>query len=112
MNELAYASVTEISRLVRAREVSPVEIVDYFLGRISDRNRSLNAFVFVDVEGARERARAAEKALYSGEALGLLHGVPMALKDLFDYRPGWVNTLAGSARSRNIAVMDTACLRR
>ena len=95
MNELAYASVTEISRLVRAREASPVEIVDYFLDRISDRNRSLNAFVFVDVEGARERARAAEKALYSGEALGLLHGVPMALKDLFDYRPGWVNTLGG-----------------
>src|SRR6266404_4556311 len=91
MNELAYASVTEISRLVRAREASPVEIVDYFLGRISDRNRSLNAFVFVDVEGARE----AEKALYSGEALGPLHGVPMALKDLFDYRPGWVNTLGG-----------------
>lgn len=48
MNELAYASVTEIGRLVRAREASPVEIVDYFLRRISDRNRSLNAFVFVE----------------------------------------------------------------
>ncbi len=95
MSELAYASAMEISRLVRAGEVSPVEIVDYFLGRISDRNRSLNAFVFVDAEGARERARAAEKALCSGEALGPLHGVPTALKDLFDYRPGWVNTLGG-----------------
>ncbi len=95
MNELAYASATEIARLVRARELSPVEIVDYFLDRISDRNRSLNAFVFIDADGARERARAAEKALYSGEALGPLHGVPAALKDLFDYRPGWVNTLGG-----------------
>jgi len=95
MNELAYASAKEIGRLVRTREVSPVEIVDYFLSRIGNRNRSLNAFVFVDADGARERARAAEKALYSGEALGPLHGVPAALKDLFDYRPGWVNTLGG-----------------
>jgi amidase len=95
MHELAYASATEIGRLVRTREVSPVEIVDYFLSRISERNQSLNAFVFVDAEGARKRARAAEKALYSGEALGPLHGVPAALKDLFDYRPGWVNTLGG-----------------
>jgi amidase len=95
MSELAYASATEMARLVRAREVSPVEIVDYFLARIAERNGSLNAFVFVDAEGARERARAAEKALYSGEALGPLHGVPAALKDLFDYRPGWVNTLGG-----------------
>src|ERR1700676_1359786 len=95
MNELAYASVTEIRRLVRAREASPVEVVDYFLGRISDRNRSLNAFVFVDGEAAREGARAAEKGLCLGEPLGPLHGVPMALKDLFNYRPGWVSTLGG-----------------
>ena len=95
MNELAYASAKEIARLVRTREVSPVEIVDYFLARIEERNRALNAFVFVDADGARDRARAAEKALYSGETLGPLHGVPAALKDLFDYRPGWVNTLGG-----------------
>jgi amidase len=91
MHGLAYDSATQIGPLVRTREVSPVGIVDYFLGRIGERNQSLNAFVFVDAEGARKRARAAEKALYSGEALGPLHGVPAALKDLFNYRPGWVN---------------------
>ena len=95
MDELAYASAKEIARLVRAREVSPVEIVEFFLARIEERNRALNAFVFVDTEGARDRARAAEKAVCSGENLGPLHGVPAALKDLFDYRPGWVNTLGG-----------------
>jgi amidase len=95
MNELAYASATEIARLVRARKMSPVEIVDYFFDRINERNRSVNAFVFLDPEGARIQARAAEKALYSGAALGPLHGVPTALKDLFDYRPGWVNTVGG-----------------
>ena len=39
MHELAYASATEIGRLVRTREVSPVEIVDYFLSRISERTK-------------------------------------------------------------------------
>jgi amidase len=95
MDKLAYASAKEIARLVRAREASPVEIVDYFIDRIRERNGSLNAFVFLDADGARERARVAEKALYSGETLGPLHGVPTALKELFDYRPGWVNTLGG-----------------
>jgi amidase len=95
MDNLAYISAKEIARLVRAREASPVEIVDYFIDRIREPNESLNAFVFLDAEGARERARVAEKALYSGETLGPLHGVPSALKDLWDYRPGWINTLGG-----------------
>src|SRR5215469_2035376 len=95
MDKLAYVSAAEIARLVRTREASPVEIVDYFIDRIRERNGSLNAFVFLDEDGARERARVAEKALFSGEKLGPLHGVPAALKDLFNYRPGWVNTLGG-----------------
>ena len=70
MNELAYASAKEIGRLVRAREVSPVEIVDYFLGRIEDRNRSLNAFVFVDADGSpRACPRSREGALFGSKLL-------------------------------------------
>jgi amidase/aspartyl-tRNA(Asn)/glutamyl-tRNA(Gln) amidotransferase subunit A len=80
MNELAYASAREIARLVRAREISPVEIVDFFIGRIRERNQNLNAFVFLDEDGARERARAAEKALCSEEALGTFARCPGSIK--------------------------------
>ena len=46
-------------------------------------------------EDAREQAREAEHALTSGEELGPLHGVPTAMKDLFDFKPGWVSTFGG-----------------
>ncbi len=86
--ELAYLSASELAFRIRRRELSPVEVVDAFIARIEQRNPSLNAFVYFGFEEARERARAAEAALMRGEALGPLHGVPTAIKDLFDFKPG------------------------
>ncbi|MCW2946369.1 MAG: Amidase [Actinoallomurus sp.] len=93
--ELAYQSATELAAAVRSREVSPVEVVDYFLDRIAERNPSLNAFVFLAADEARKAARRAEKAVSDGDELGPLHGVPTALKDLFDFNPGWPSTYGG-----------------
>jgi Asp-tRNA(Asn)/Glu-tRNA(Gln) amidotransferase A subunit family amidase len=82
---MAVMSVTtlpahEIARLVTRREVSPVEIVDAHLERIEALNPSLNAFVYVDAEGARRAARSAEEAVRRGDPLGPLHGVPLSIK--------------------------------
>lgn len=90
-----WRSAGEIAAEVRARRVSPVEVMDATIARIEARNPSLNAFVFTDFEGARAAAKKAEQAVMSGAALGPLHGVPTAMKDLFDFKPGWPTTLGG-----------------
>jgi amidase len=94
-NDLAWKSASELAAMIRARELSPVELMQATIARIEARNPSLNALVFTDFEGAMEAARAAEQTLMSGTATGPLFGVPSALKDLFDFKPGWPATLGG-----------------
>lgn len=106
--ELTSASASDLARAIRCRELSPVEVLDAFAARIEQRNPSLNAFVFLDLDQARDRARAAEDALFSGAELGPLHGVPTAMKDLFDFKPGWPTTLGGIPALKDW-VADTYC---
>jgi amidase len=94
-DELAYMGAAELAGRIRARELSPVEVVDAAIERIEARNERLNAFVYLGFEDARRAAREAEEALVAGEEVGPLHGVPVAIKDLFDFKPGWVATLGG-----------------
>lgn len=82
--ELCYTSATEIARRIRAGELSPVDVVDAFLDRIEAHDDDINAFVTVLWEEARDAAETAEEAVESGEELGPLHGVPVAIKDLTD----------------------------
>jgi len=70
--------------MVRDRAISPVELVDSHLAQIAARNPSINAFVTVLEDEARAAARLAENAVMHGEPLGLLHGVPVTVKDSFD----------------------------
>lgn len=107
-SELAYTTATELATRIRRRDLSPVEVVEAYIQRIQDRNPSLNAFVYFGFEDARQRAREAEQALMSGEEVGPLHGVPTAMKDLFDFKPGWVTTFGG-VRAFKEYVADFYC---
>jgi amidase len=107
-DDLAYMMATELAWRIRSRQLSPVEVVDAFIGRIEERNPSLNAFVYRGYEDAREQAREAERALTSGGELGPLHGVPTAMKDLFDFKPGWVSTFGGIRALKDL-VIDSYC---
>jgi Asp-tRNA(Asn)/Glu-tRNA(Gln) amidotransferase A subunit family amidase len=78
----------ELARLVRGREVSPVEVLDAHLERIEGLDPTLNAYVTVLGDEARRRALDAERAILVGAELGPLHGVPVAIKDLFDFKAG------------------------
>src|SRR5438105_7132225 len=83
---------TEVAARIARKDVSPVEVVDIFLERIDQHNKTLNAYVLVLHEEARRLAREAEKAVVSGVKLGPLHGLPIAIKDLFDFKAGVPNT--------------------
>jgi len=87
-------TILEAARRLRAREVSAVELLDQCLGRIAELNPSLCAFITVTEESARESARQADRELAGGLDRGPLHGIPIALKDIFLTRG--VRTTAGS----------------
>ncbi len=70
--------------LVRDGVLSPVELVDEHLAQIAAQNPALNAFTMVFEQEARAAAKRAEAAVTRGEPLGLLHGVPVTVKDSFD----------------------------
>ena len=79
MNDILYGSLISMAERVRGGEISPIELVDAHLQRIERLNPKLNAFVNVDAERARARAKAAEAAMSAPggkNALGSLHGVP------------------------------------
>lgn len=97
MNEsdFAYMSAAEIARRIRSRELSPVEVVDAAIARIEKRNPSLNALIYLGFDDARREARRAEAEVMGGDDLPPLHGVPAAIKDLFDFKPGWPTTYGG-----------------
>ena len=84
MVELFWASMTELARMIATKAVSPVEVVRAHLDRIAALDGDLRAYITVCDDAAIEAARAAEAALMSGQPVGPLHGVPYALKDLYD----------------------------
>jgi amidase/aspartyl-tRNA(Asn)/glutamyl-tRNA(Gln) amidotransferase subunit A len=87
------ARATELAARIRRGDLSPVTAVEECLERIHERDEDLNAFVTVLDEEARERAHEAEAAVEAGAELGPLHGVPIAIKDLFDFKSGVRNTM-------------------
>jgi aspartyl-tRNA(Asn)/glutamyl-tRNA(Gln) amidotransferase subunit A len=94
MANLFWASMTELARLIATKAVSPVEVVRVHLDRIAGLDGDLRAYITVCADAAMEAARAAEAALMSGGPVGPLHGVPYALKDLYD--TAGVRTTGGS----------------
>ncbi|MCC7023944.1 MAG: amidase [Thermomicrobiales bacterium] len=79
---LAWMDATSLAHRIRTRELSPTDVADATLGRIDRYNGFLNAFCTVTPELAREDARRIENALNSGDPVGPLADVPIAIKDL------------------------------
>ncbi len=83
MSELVWKPVTELARMIAAKQLSPVDVVRAYLDRIEVLDGKLRAYITVCREEALAAAKAAEAAVMNGDALGRLHGVPIGLKDLY-----------------------------
>lgn len=77
-------TITELGPLLAERAVSPIELTEAYLARIAQHDGPLHAYVLVTADRARADAQAADSAFARGVARGPLHGVPIALKDLYD----------------------------
>jgi amidase len=94
---------------IRRKEISPVEAVEAAIARIEAHNPKINALVVFGFDDARKAAKAAEAAIMRGDEVGPLHGVPIAMKDNFDYKPGWVTTFGGVRALKNY-IAHTYCM--
>ncbi|TAK79973.1 MAG: amidase [Betaproteobacteria bacterium] len=99
-------SLAEAAAAIRERRVSSEELTRACLDRIEQIDPHVNAFIRVRAQAAIAEARAADQALASGQAIGLLHGVPIAYKDMF-HRAGEVSTF-GSHPRNHLGASDTA----
>jgi aspartyl-tRNA(Asn)/glutamyl-tRNA(Gln) amidotransferase subunit A len=91
---LAALTITEASALVAAKKLSPVELTAAVLARAERLNGQLNAYIRVTGDPATDAAKRAESEIAAGNSRGPLHGIPVALKDLYDL--AGVPTTAGS----------------
>src|SRR3954463_14297424 len=82
MSDLHDLTATEQVDAIRSRRVSSRELVEHYLDRIDQHDPMLGAFITVFADEACAAADAADAAIAAGDALGLLHGLPLALKDL------------------------------
>ena len=98
-SELAFTPAVDIRRMIANGEISSVELTEFFYQRIEELNPKLNAYLTLCPDQALADARAADEAVQRGDELGLLHGIPISVKDL-ELTKG-VRTTMGSAIFRD-----------
>ncbi|WP_343650860.1 amidase family protein [Herbaspirillum sp.] len=104
-------SAVELRRLIGSRQLSPVELLDACIARIETINPHINAVTATCFERARVEARAAEQAVMDGQPLGLLHGLPMGIKDL-EETAGLLTTYGSPLYRGNVPERDNALVAR
>ena len=85
-SELHDLSLAQLSDVIAARTLSPVELVDALIRRVEDFDGQTRTFITPTFELARRQARAAEAEIAAGPRRGPLHGIPFGLKDIYDTR--------------------------
>jgi amidase len=103
--ELAFSSATDLAQLIQRKQISSFELTQYYIERIEQFDKVLNAVVVRDFERALEAAKLSDKSLALGYRLGSLHGVPMTIKEAFDVS-GLPTTWGVPEQRDNLALND------
>ena len=109
--DIPFLSATELSGFLQRKEISPVEAVDAYLGRIEQVDPNLNAYITVLATEARQAALDADREIAGGGYRGPLHGVPVAVKDQI-HSKGIRTTDASKIRSDFVPEEDATVLAR
>jgi Asp-tRNA(Asn)/Glu-tRNA(Gln) amidotransferase A subunit family amidase len=110
-DELTQMCALDLRHLIANKEVSPVEILEKSLRQLEQTEPKINAFAHVTADLAFRSARRAETAVLAGEDLGLLHGIPVSVKDLIPVA-GTPCEFGSRAMLGNIAAADAPCVER
>lgn len=111
MTDLAYMPIVEVATLLEKREISPVELTRSLLDRIDSMDKHLHSYRTVLTDRALEQARRAEKEIANGEYRDLLHGIPIAVKDLV-YTAGLPTFCGSTLMAGWLPADDATVLRR
>ena len=111
MHEALALSIDAVAGLIRAGDLSPVELVDAALARIEATEPLINAFSVVVHDRAKQAAKTAEAEIANGAWKGPLHGVPIAMKELYDVR-GLPTTCSSKVRHDHVATGDSTATAR
>jgi aspartyl-tRNA(Asn)/glutamyl-tRNA(Gln) amidotransferase subunit A len=108
MAELTDLGIAEASRLIAAKQLSPVELTTACLERIAALDWQLDSFVTLTADRARAEARAAERAVMADGPRSPMHGIPYCLKDIYD-TAGIRTTAMSKLLEHNVPDRDSAC---
>jgi amidase len=111
MTNIVFKSALELGRMLRARKISARDLLQACLSQYAKHNSTINAVIFTNLDKAQKAATAVDKRLAKGKPLSVFDGVPMTIKESFDWE-GAPSTWGDPALKDNIAAKDAVALQR
>ncbi|MDO5980985.1 amidase [Flavivirga spongiicola] len=112
MKSIIFKSATEITKLIRDKKISCVEVTKQFVGHIETYNKTINAITdIIDYDDIITEAKVKDRLLNNGEVIGPLHGLPITVKDTFNVK-GLISSNGNPKLKGNIADHDAELVKR
>ena len=109
--DIGFLSANELASKIKNKELSCVELLEHYLGRVDQHNESLNAIIVDLRDEALEEAKRLDEMISKGETLGPLHGVPMTIKESYNLS-GTPTTFGNPALKDNVTATDAESVKK